>query len=64
MNQKVLADLRTALLHAEAGADPSNRRCGVEPEHRKAMQLYLQSWVIQPLRRAIAAIVAGDRGTP
>jgi len=53
-NEKILDDMKNALRHAESAADTSPKSsCCVEKEHKEAMALYLRSWVIGPLKRAI-----------
>jgi hypothetical protein len=47
-NQRILNAIKFALQHAELG-----EYCAVEPEHQEAMRLYLQSWVVGPLKSAI-----------
>jgi hypothetical protein len=53
VNQAILAELHRALDAAVAGAEPDSRRCAVGREHREAMELYLKTWVIGPLKSAI-----------
>jgi hypothetical protein len=52
-NRKIVRQLRDALEHVRAAADPTSKRCGVAPEHREAMRLYLRTWAIPPLEDAI-----------
>jgi hypothetical protein len=54
-NRRILKALTASLEAAKAAADDSEAsRCGVEPEHRRAMALYLTTWVIHPLQTALA----------
>ena len=46
-------ELKDALSSLERFLDPNNSRCGVDPEVRKAAQLYLSSWVAGPMRRLL-----------
>lgn len=56
INEKIVTNLEDALEHARAGADPQSHRCAIAPEHREAMSLYLKSWVIGPLAKALGQI--------
>jgi len=52
--------LHRSLRACEAASDPTSERCGVAPEHREALRLYLTTWVEGPLRDAIAHL-DGDK---
>jgi hypothetical protein len=52
-NQRILDDMRTALHCAEDLAGTDDDRCGIDAAHRKAVSLYVNTWVAGPLRRAI-----------
>jgi hypothetical protein len=50
MSYAILAELERALRSAR------RERCTVAAEHQAAMELYLDTWVVRPLERAIAEI--------
>jgi hypothetical protein len=50
ISQEAVGAIRSALAAARC------ERCGVDKEHQQAMELYLRTWVVSPLERALDLI--------
>jgi hypothetical protein len=56
MNNAILACLKSALASSEALTTPLPSRCGLDPAVKAAVRPYVETWVNQRLRDAVAAI--------
>lgn len=60
INRKILSDLRAALRHAEGLSSDDDSVCAVELQHKRAVRIFVDTWVSGPLRRAIRSIERKD----
>jgi hypothetical protein len=49
---KRIEDITEAIEMLEALVDPKNKnRCGVDPKHKEAVRIYIESWVLPRLKK-------------
>jgi hypothetical protein len=57
INRTIVAELERVAAHLDALCDvKDDSRCSVDPAHKEAVRLYLQSWVTPVLASALSRI--------
>ncbi len=63
INKTIVREIKQAKKRLEALCDVDNdSECAIDPEHKEAVRLYVQSWVTPLLSRALERI-EGTRGS-